>query len=113
MANVSVYIARFGQSIFDVCLQTYGSLDYLYKLIRENDIDNINQTDLKGRAFTFDSSLIEDISLFNQNEDENIRYVTSESVIPSENGGLVYVNVELEEDGSLSGEEDGSVSLRE
>ena len=29
-----------GQSIWDVCLNTYGTLDNMVKLLQDNDIDN-------------------------------------------------------------------------
>lgn len=72
------YTAREGQSIYDVCLQTYGDIKYLFtKLIPDNNISNINSSGFQGRAFIFDSDYISDHSLYNRNQDENVFYVTA------------------------------------
>lgn len=53
-----IYIAVTGQSLYDVCLITYGSLDFLLKLANDNGITDLNNTALTGIAFSYDSSLI-------------------------------------------------------
>jgi hypothetical protein len=108
--GVGIHHARFGQSIFDVCLQTYGIMRHLYKLIQDNGLSSAQEQIIQGRQFIFDLSLVNDISLLNYNESGNIFYITSNSTIETDNSLL---NIELEEDGTPSLEEDGSVSLRE
>jgi hypothetical protein len=49
--------ALYGQSILDICLQTYGSLDYLSKLIQDNGLDNINVVPFSGQIFAWDESI--------------------------------------------------------
>jgi hypothetical protein len=49
-----------GQSLFDVCLNTYGSLDYMYKLIQDSGVANINQEVKTQDQFTWDSALVVD-----------------------------------------------------
>lgn len=49
-----------GQSIYDVCLQTYGSLDYLYKLLQDNGINGLNEDVSSGQPFIWDDSLVVD-----------------------------------------------------
>lgn len=75
---MATLIAKQGQSIYDVCLQAYASLNQLYKLIQDNGIPNINTGELQGTVFTYDPSLIANNSLSNRNRDENINYVTDE-----------------------------------
>lgn len=71
------YKAYHGQSIYDVCLQTYGDLKYLFtKLIPDNGFISLNMTDLGGRSFIFDTDFIKDNSVYNRNTNENIIYVT-------------------------------------
>lgn len=49
-----------GQSIYDVCLQTYGSLDYLYKLMQDNGIAGVNENVYSRQPFVWDDSLVVD-----------------------------------------------------
>jgi hypothetical protein len=49
-----------GQSIYDVCLQTYGSLDYLYKLMQDNGILGLNENVSSRQSFAWDDSLVVD-----------------------------------------------------
>ena len=52
--------ALYGQSIYDLCLQAYGTLDFIFKFIQENQISNINDTNLSGNTFIFDSTITEE-----------------------------------------------------
>ena len=70
-----LYESKEGQNIYDVCLQTYGILDYLLKLITENNLDSIG-TQFKHKIFTFDEDLIVDYALFNKITSEKINYLT-------------------------------------
>ena len=47
----------YGQSIFDICLQTYGSFDYLRKLLDDNGIENIDQVPASGQVFNWDETI--------------------------------------------------------
>lgn len=47
-----------GQSLIDVCLNTYGSLDYMYKLLQDNAVENIDGDVVSGQAFVWDDSLV-------------------------------------------------------
>lgn len=70
------WIAKQGQSIFDICLNTYGTLDQLFKLMQDNDVDNINAIDFSQRKFNFDPTLIVDGAITTRNNNEQIIYVT-------------------------------------
>jgi hypothetical protein len=54
-----------GQSIYDLCLMTYGDLKHLYRLMSENNIVGPNDTDLNGKKITFNPELIEDVAFYN------------------------------------------------
>jgi len=51
------YSAINGQSIQDVCLSTYGSLDYIYKLIQDSGIPDLDYVVKTGDIFYYDLSL--------------------------------------------------------
>jgi hypothetical protein len=65
---MSTYTGINGQSLMDVCLNTYGSLDYLYKLLQDSGVSNINQPVVSQQPFTWDSDLI---------VDQNVNRITS------------------------------------
>lgn len=64
------------QSIFDVCLQTYGSFDYLYKLINDNGIASIDTPLVSGQVIEWDENLITDKSLYQTLTAGNVRFET-------------------------------------
>ena|ERR1035437_964535 len=70
------YESKEGQNIYDVCLQTYGILDLLLKLVTDNNLSSIG-ADFYFKIFTFDENLIKDNLLFNQINIEKINYITA------------------------------------
>ena len=70
------YKAVEGQNLLDVCLNTYGSLDFMIKLMQDNGIDNINTSPVSGQVFTWNETLTID-QLVNQiSQNSNIIYAT-------------------------------------
>lgn len=55
---MQTYKAINGQSIYDVCLQTYGSLDYLFKLMQDNAFAGLDEIVISGQEFFWDDSLV-------------------------------------------------------
>lgn len=51
------YNSANGQSLLDVCLSVYGTLDYLYKLIVDNNISGVDYDPTTGQVFVYDDSL--------------------------------------------------------
>lgn len=47
-------------TIWDVVMNTYGSVDNVVKLMRDNDYDNINLYPTLGEVFNFDDTLVQD-----------------------------------------------------
>lgn len=74
---MTTYKSIYGQSIFDVCLNTYGTIDYLLKLITDNDIENINYTPYSGQEFTWDETLTSDQAVNQTSQNANIIYATA------------------------------------
>jgi hypothetical protein len=76
-----------GQSIYDVCLNTYGTLDYLFKIMQDNSFLNLNTGVYSGQLFTWDDSLV-----FNQAINAN--YLAGGKLYStdiSNNGSVFYV----------------------
>lgn len=48
---------REGQSIYDLCLQVYGTLDQLVKFCQDNDVTDINAAPNKSE-YQYDTSLV-------------------------------------------------------
>lgn len=57
---MSTFSAVNGQSLFDVCCNTYGSLDYLYKLLQDNSVANIDESVNTAQKFSYDNTLVVD-----------------------------------------------------
>lgn len=84
---MSKFNAVSGQSLLDVCLNCYGSLDYLGKLITDNNIANLDTPVVTGMVFDYDNSLV---------VDQNIQRVTTLSgkifaTVPQSNSNTYYV----------------------
>ena len=74
---MSTYKGINGQSLMDVCLNTYGSLDYLYKLLQDSGVSNINQPVVSQQQFTWDSDLIVDQNVNKITTLQNVIYATA------------------------------------
>jgi len=71
-----LYSALEGQSIFDICLQTYGSLDFLVKLLQDNNIASISIAPVSGQVFNWDETLTVDQVVNQISQNSNIIYAT-------------------------------------
>jgi hypothetical protein len=65
-----------GQSLLDVCLNTYGTTDLLYKLLQDNTIPNLNSTPVTGQQFVYDDSLVIDQGVNQYFNLTNTKYAT-------------------------------------
>jgi hypothetical protein len=97
---MTIYKAISGQSIIDVCLNTYGSIDYLYKLMQDNNVASVNTNVYGGQKFTWDDSLVIDQGLNTAFKSTNTRYCTD----ISNNGSVFYV---IEGNGNGTGNGNG------
>lgn len=52
------FIAVSNSTIYDVCLNTYGSLNYLAKLMNDNNFEGVNTYPENGQEFLFDETLV-------------------------------------------------------
>ena len=53
------------QTLFDLCLMSYGNLENLYKLIVDNSISTVDEVNLNGRVLIFEKTFINDNILYN------------------------------------------------
>jgi hypothetical protein len=65
-----------GQSSFDACLQTYGSLDFLCKMLVDSGIDNVNTKLQSQKKIVYDDEVVIDQVVRNQSLISNIIYAT-------------------------------------
>lgn len=63
-ANYGYYTGMYGQTIFDVCLITYGKYELLSKLCDENGITSFDNIQANGITFKFDLDFVNDKKLF-------------------------------------------------
>lgn len=76
---MSTYSSKLNQSIYDVCLQTYGTLDMLVKLMTDNNISGLEDDFPAGTLFFFGETKTPGTKLQNiskTNFQQNIIYST-------------------------------------
>lgn len=81
------FYAISGQSLPDVCMNTYGSMDFFYKLLTDNNINNANFIPFTGQKFIWDETLIVNLTVQQTINRSNIKYATASS----SNGNTFYV----------------------
>lgn len=68
MATKSVTL-KDGQTLFDISLQLYGSIEYVYKIIEDNPtITNIHYPNLTGLSITYEEQGFDLTKYFKTNE---------------------------------------------
>ena len=82
-----IYHAISGQSLHDVCMNTYGSMDYFYKLLQDSGVTDSNMVPYTGQKFTWDDTLIVDKAINRTTTLSGIRYAT----VHSNNNNTFYV----------------------
>ena len=55
---MSTFTGISGQSLFDVCLNCYGGLDNMVKLMVDSGVENLDEPVKTGKQFTYDPELI-------------------------------------------------------
>ena len=85
-----------GQSIYDICLQSYGSLDLMNKLLKDNNIYNLDSTDISMRNINFDETKVIDKYILDYIYKNKINYSTginlNMKVLVTESG--IIINTE-------------------
>lgn len=66
-----------GSSIYDVCLNTYGSLNRLVKLMDDNSFDGVDTAVKAGQIFEYDETLV-DLQV-NQNLSQSFNVLAGDS----------------------------------
>lgn len=52
------YCATTGQSLYDICLNVYGSLDYLLKLMLDNNVATLSDIPFAKQQFVYNTTLV-------------------------------------------------------
>lgn len=82
------YKAVNGQSIYDVCLNTYGTLDRLVKqLVDSGGTQGVNDIPASGQVYVYDDELVEATAVSQAYLLTNIRYAT----VNGTNGQTYYI----------------------
>lgn len=61
---MSNYVAKANQSIFDICLSTYGGFDEIIKLCSDSNITDNSQPSYFNQSFSFDPALVQPLPTF-------------------------------------------------
>lgn len=55
---MKVFTAISNSTIYDVCLNTYGTLNFLIKLMTDNNFAGVDEYPYNGQQFIFDETLV-------------------------------------------------------
>lgn len=77
------YYAINGQSLADICMNTYGTMDYFYKLLTDNDYPNADILPSTGTLFVWDETLVINSQISRTTQINNVRYATAVSDLNS------------------------------
>ena len=69
-----------GQSFIDICLNTYGSLDYLSKLLTDNGIESIDDVPPASKTWHWDETLVSDERANIIQTNQQIYFATSSDI---------------------------------
>lgn len=78
------YKARSGQSVYDVCMIVYGSLDYVVKLCADSGLSDADRNDLSGVTFVYDTDFVANqaVQSFLDAANRGTNYFTPDSGCP-------------------------------
>ena len=62
-------------TIYDVCLNTYGNLDLLVKLMVDNSHNGVNEYPTAGQIYKYDDTLVYGLA---QQKNATIKYATGQ-----------------------------------
>lgn len=93
------FMGRYGQNLFDVCLNTYGTLEYYVKMLVDNKYDNTLIPN--NNLFIFTPNLVVDVNIFNTVTGKGVYYSTGLST-------TTYKVFAEEDDKTIFESEDGS-----
>lgn len=65
-----------GQSVFDLLLNTYGTINLLGKLITDNNWTDLSTLTTTGQVIYYDDELIADYNLFDSIQQNNTKFRT-------------------------------------
>jgi hypothetical protein len=89
---METYYAITGQTLADICMNTYGTMDYFYKLIQDSNIPNGDAIPYTGQPFYWDKTLVVDNLINITTTLGSIKYATAISGITGTGTYYVIVN---------------------
>jgi len=89
---LSEYRAQRGQSLSDICLNVYGTTDYLYKLLVDSQISSLDYEPITGDVFYYDTALTVNTNTSRTKVVSPVRYSTFETVDLSGLPAIFYNN---------------------
>lgn len=85
---IKTFFAVGGQSIYDVCLNCYGTIELLYKLVTDNSVVNVDQLVSSRQKFLYDDTLVVDLGINQRFAQSGVVYSTDVSKL-----GSVYYTI--------------------
>lgn len=77
---LSEYRAQRGQSLSDICLNVYGTTDYLYKMLTDSQTSSLDYEPKTGDVFYYDTALTVNVNTSRTKVVTPVRYSTFETI---------------------------------
>lgn len=68
-------------TVYDVCLNTYGTLNLLVKLMDDNNFPGVDYYPENGDIFVFDETLINNEQIYEQASLAGVKYATAQKLL--------------------------------
>lgn len=104
------FIAVENSNIYDICLNTYGSFNFLVKLMDDNNFPGVNYYPIAGEVFLFDETLVLDQNINRTANNQNIKYATRYRKETNESNMVKYEKV-IEEEYTAGADGEVTISL--
>lgn len=75
-STIILFNTNDGQTIYDTCLQSLGTLDNLVQFLVNNDIETIDNVEVGLRTLIFDYKKVSNYGVYNNLINNNIKYIT-------------------------------------
>jgi hypothetical protein len=105
------YTGRYGQTIYDICLITYGKFELLTKLCQDNGIVSFDNISAVGITFKYDLDLVNDNKLFAYLRKLGTGFGGTEYIIPTPPPPIIPYYLLLEDDFYILQENDFKIEL--
>jgi len=96
MGNIITYIVSEGQNLFDVAIETYGSIEGVFQLFADNEL-GFDHVLFSGQELLVNRNIVTDLVMRNYYEERELRVNTGVADPPLIILGKAFVDTEFDD----------------